>query len=120
MNEIMFNEEKENKKKIAIAIAVLIFCSVLSIIIIYIAESKISYALIRIILYVIGLAILFCGAIVASEIDRKAGYFECPACNSKFVPNLKAYILGIHIMSKRRLVCPNCGVKKYCKKVLRK
>lgn len=51
---------------------------------------------------------------------REAGAFECPDCNTRFVPDMKSYVMGAHTLTKRKLVCPHCGAHRYCKKVLTK
>ena len=45
--------------------------------------------------------------------------FSCPACGKRFVPTLRAYILGPHTFRKRRLKCPHCGKKSWCASSLR-
>ena len=51
---------------------------------------------------------------------REAGAFECPECKTRFIPTMKNYVMVAHTLTKRKLVCPNCGAHKYCKKVLTK
>ena len=46
--------------------------------------------------------------------------FECPECGTKFAPTLSAYIMGAHTMTKRRLKCPHCGKKSWCRSFWRK
>ena len=64
--------------------------------------------------------VLLIGIAIACVLDIKAGAYECPECNNRFVPNMKSYIMGPHTITKRKLVCPHCGAHKYCKKVLTK
>ena len=45
--------------------------------------------------------------------------FTCPKCGKRFVPTLRAYILGPHTLRKRRLKCPHCGQKSWCVSRLR-
>ena len=71
-------------------------------------------------LIVIGLFVIVIGIAIACILDRDAGAFECPECKSRFVPEMGAYIMGPHTITKRKLVCPHCGAHKYCKKVLTK
>ncbi|MCI8960318.1 MAG: hypothetical protein HFG62_14530 [Lachnospiraceae bacterium] len=56
----------------------------------------------------------------ACVLDREAGAFQCPACRTRFVPSMKDYLMGPHTLTRRRLKCPNCGERSYCKKVLTK
>ena len=41
--------------------------------------------------------------------------FECPECSAKFAPTLSAYIAGPHTLRKRKLRCPRCGKKSWCR-----
>ena len=74
----------------------------------------------RVTIIIIGGVVVFGGIAVACVLDRDAGAFECPECNNRFVPDMKAYVMGPHTITKRKLVCPHCGAHKYCKKVLTK
>ena len=75
---------------------------------------------IRIILIAIGFVVIVIGIAIACVLDRDAGAYECPECKTRFVPDMKDYIMGAHTITKRRLVCPHCGAHKYCRKVLTK
>lgn len=86
----------------------------------FIAKAGIVDTQTQAILIVIGLIVLLGGIIIACVIDNEAGAFECPDCKTRFVPDMKAYIMGPHTITKRKLVCPHCGGHKYCKKVLTK
>lgn len=41
-------------------------------------------------------------------------------CKERFVPDMKAYIMGPHTITKRKLKCPCCSKIKYCRHVLTK
>lgn len=58
------------------------------------------------------------GIVIACILDREAGAFECPECKTRFVPEMKAYIMGAHTITKRRLKCPGCGNIGYCRHVM--
>ncbi len=74
----------------------------------------------RAVLIGIGLLILIAGIAIACILDRDAGAFECPECHERFVPDMKAYIMAPHTLTKRKLRCPKCNSNKYCKHVLTK
>ena len=74
----------------------------------------------RAVLIVIGGCVIIGGIVIACILDREAGAFECPQCGKRFVPEMKAYIMGPHTLTKRRLTCPCCGETRYCKHVLTK
>ena len=58
------------------------------------------------------------GLVIACILDRDAGAYECPECKARFVPEMGAYVMGAHTLTRRKLVCPHCGAHRYCKKVL--
>lgn len=75
---------------------------------------------VRIMLVVIGIVILVIGISIACILDKDAGAFECPECKNRFVPDMFDYIIAPHTIKKRKLKCPKCGARKYCRKVLTK
>lgn len=46
--------------------------------------------------------------------------FECPECGTKFTATPGAYIAGMHTMTKRKLKCPHCGKKSWCRSMWKK
>jgi hypothetical protein len=74
----------------------------------------------RFLLIGIGMFVIVVGIIIACILDREAGAFECPECHERFVPDMRAYIMAPHTLTKRKLRCPKCGSAKYCKHVLTK
>ncbi len=45
--------------------------------------------------------------------------FLCPTCGKKFVPTARAYLFAPHTLLRRRLRCPHCGKKGWCRSLLR-
>ena len=41
--------------------------------------------------------------------------FVCPKCNQTFKPSNSAIIWAMHTPTKRRLKCPHCDAKSWCK-----
>lgn len=68
----------------------------------------------------IGAVVIIAGIAIACVLDRDAGAFECPECHERFVPDMRAYVMGPHTITKRKLRCPKCGSARYCKHVLTK
>ena len=60
-----------------------------------------------------------CGNMVVFDQSR-GEQAKCPVCGERFVPGMWDYVMGAHTITKRRLRCPQCGAKKYCKKVMTK
>lgn len=116
----LVKEAQESKKKIIISAMVALLASIAAIPLFVLAGVLAMESWLRIFLIIWGLCILVIGIVIACVLDRDAGAFECPECKTRFIPIMKDYVMGPHTLTKRKLVCPNCGAHKYCKKVLTK
>lgn len=116
----LVQEAQESKKKIIIAAIVALMAVIAAIPLVIVAEAFEMSVAARIVLIALAMIILAIGIAVACILDRDAGAFECRKCHTRFVPTMSAYINAAHTMTKRKLKCPNCGVKSYCKHVLTK
>lgn len=58
------------------------------------------------------------GLYVAMKGEQTIGAYRCPHCGHDFAPTFKAYMMGPHVFLTRRLRCPRCHQKGWCKKVL--
>lgn len=56
----------------------------------------------------------------ALRLEVNVGYYQCKNCGHKIVPTYKAVLMAPHFGTTRRLECPECGKKTYCKKVITK
>lgn len=116
----LLKEKAEAKKKIIIC-AVICFITLLAGVTLVLVSGYLEMETwLRVLLIVIALVIIGSGIAVACVLDRDAGTFECPNCGKRFVPTMKAYVWGMHTFTRRRLKCPHCGKKSYCKKRLTK
>ena len=59
-------------------------------------------------------------AAMISCVTLKAGEYECPRCGEKFTPTMFEYVKAVHMFNKRKLRCPVCGNKSFCKYHFRK
>ncbi|MGN0353435.1 MAG: helix-turn-helix domain-containing protein [Roseburia sp.] len=116
----LVREAQESKKKIILSGMVVGLTIIAAVPLVMMSGLLVMETWMRILLIVIGLVVIAGGVAIACIIDREAGAFECPKCNNRFVPDMKSYVMGPHTITKRKLVCPHCGVHKYCKKVLTK
>lgn len=115
----LVREKEESKKKIIISAIVALLCaSVLVVCILIVGYLEDIDNLAKIGLISFGIFVFAIGIGVAIVLDRDAGAFECPNCKTRFTPEMGAYIMGPHTITKRKLKCPNCGEVKYCKHVL--
>ena len=116
----LVREAQESKKKIILS-AIVAGLTIIAALPLFMISGMLEMEnWLRVTLIIIGGVVFFGGIAVACVLDRDAGAFECPECNNRFVPDMKAYVMGPHTITKRKLVCPHCGAHKYCKKVLTK
>ena len=116
----IISEAQENKKKIIVECMVCAISVLASITLILLAGSLDIGIWLRVVLIAISIVIMISGISAAVILDVQAGSFECPNCNNKFVPSTKEYVFGMHTITKRKLTCPRCGERSYCRKVLTK
>ena len=116
----LVREAQESKKKIILS-AIVAGLTIIAALPLFMISGMLELEnWLRVTIIIIGGVVVFGGIAVACVLDRDAGAFECPECNNRFVPDMKAYVMGPHTITKRKLVCPHCGAHKYCKKVLTK
>ena len=116
----LVREAQESKKKIIMSAMVALLVIVAAVPLFVISGAIEMDNWIRIVLIVIGLVVIVLGIAIACVLDREAGAYECPECKTRFVPDMKDYIMGAHTITKRKLTCPHCGAHRYCRKVLTK
>ena len=114
----LVKEAQESKKKIILSAMVAILVILAATPLFVLSGALEMNTWMRVILIIIGSVVIAAGIAIACVLDRDAGAFECPECNTRFVPEMKDYIMGPHTITRRKLTCPNCGAHKYCKKVL--
>ena len=116
----LMNERQENKRKILIAVAVMLLSLVTSIAFFMTAEYLATELWQKILLGVIGAADLICGLSIAVALEIRAGSYECQKCGVKFQPTLGKYLIAPHTATTRYMRCPHCGKRSNCKKRLTK
>ncbi len=116
----LVKEAQESRKKIILSATVAGLVIVAALPLFVLSGALAMETWLRWVLIGLGLFIVIAGIAVACILDRDAGAFECPACRERFVPEMRAYIMGPHTLTKRKLQCPKCGAAKYCRHVLTK
>lgn len=120
MNLIKEKEENLKKWKLMIVTGVISFVSFLTLVMIVALYSEMMSIMAKIIIVVIACAIFAVGIYTTMQNERTIGYYRCPECGELFVPSFRQYLFSVHMGSTRKLKCPECGAKKYCKKVMSK
>ena len=114
----LLKEKAEAKRKIIMGVIVVLITLLAGLTLIIISCLLEMEVWLRVLLIVIGGFVVGAGIGVACVLDRDAGVYECPNCGERFMPSMPAYIFGAHTITKRRLKCPKCGARRYCKKHL--
>lgn len=116
----LVKEAQESRKKIILSALVAALAILAALPLVVVAGALEMETWLRCLLIGIGLVVVVLGIIIACVLDRDARAFECPECHERFVPEMGAYIMGPHTITKRKLRCPKCGAVKYCRHVLTK
>ena len=116
----LIQEKAEAKKKIIIAVIIGVVTFIAGLAIMLIADLLEMETWLRIVLGVVGVVTLGIGIGLACVLERDAGTYECKHCGERFVPTMTAYLFAVHTLTTRRLKCPKCGKKSFCKKRLSK
>ena len=116
----LIQEKAEAKKKLIIAVIIAVITLLAGLTICLLAELLEMELWLRIVLGVLGAVIIVTGIGLACFLERDAGVYECKHCGERFVPTMTAYLFAPHTPMSRKLKCPKCGKKSYCKKRLSK
>lgn len=122
-NMVSFIREKEeNKKKMQLTFLVggIATVSFLTLILVVSMYTEVISLPVKLVLIGIACIIFGVGLYVAMEGERTVGYYKCKHCGDVFVPTFAAYMMGPHMLTTRKMKCPHCGKKSWCKKVLTK
>lgn len=112
----LVREKEESKKKLILSAAVAGLCTAMLLIctMISIYVETMPYA-VKIFMAVFGVVAFVTGVGIAVVLDREAGTFECGKCGHRFTPDVKSYVMGANMITKRYLRCPKCGESSYCR-----
>ncbi len=120
MNLIKEKEENQKKWKSMIVTGVISIVSFITLIMIVTLYTEVISLPAKIIIIIIACSIFIVGLYSTMQNERTIGYYKCSNCGTLFVPAVRDYTFAVHMASTRKLKCPHCGIKKYCKKVMSK
>ena len=70
---------------------------------------------------VLGIAVLFLiPCFYALKLEVSVGAYKCKVCGHEIVPTYKEALMAMHKGTTRKLKCPQCGKRSWCKKVIHK
>lgn len=113
-------EKEENRKKIWLSaltgiIATISFITLSLVVCMY---TDVISLPVKTILMAIACVIFITGVYVAMQGERTVGYYKCQRCGEIFIPSFRSYMMAMHIITTRKMKCPRCGEKSWCRKVL--
>jgi len=113
-------EREENKKKfwLTFSVGIVSTVSFITLMIIAFIYADVIGLSVRILLVAIAVAVFAFGLYVAMDGERTIGFYKCRRCGEKFVPDFGRYTMAVHVWTARRMKCPHCGKKSWCKKVM--
>ena len=116
----LIEERAEAKKKLVIAVIVVVITLLAGLTIVLLAGLLEMKTWLRVLLIVFAFVVIGTGIGIACVLERDAGVYECKHCGERFVPTMIAYLFAPHTPTTRKLKCPKCGKKSYCRKRLSK
>ncbi len=114
----LMKKQKDAKKRLTVSFVVAVITTLAGLSIILLSALLSAPIWLRIVCIAFSLIIIILGVGVCCALTVDAGVYECPNCGEKFVPSMKDFIGGMHTLTKRKLQCPKCGKKSFCKKRL--
>lgn len=116
----LVQEAQESKKKIVLSSMTAGITLIAPVTLIAVAAEVEMETWTRVLLIAVAVITFAIGFIVTCMLDAGAGAFECAECGHRFVPEYKAYVMGVHTITRRKLKCPKCHKSTLCKHVLTK
>jgi len=106
----------KNKGKIILSIVGVVLSIALLVVSTILVEEKIINPATAIVLIAVSVVLVWIAISYAAKVDYETGVYKCRKCGHTFKPTFKAYILGVHTLTTRRLKCPECSEKSWCKR----
>ncbi len=106
----------KNKGRIILSIVGVVLSIALLAVSAVLAEEKIINTATAIVLIAVSVILVGIAISYAAKVDYETGVYKCRKCGHTFKPTFKAYIWGVHTLTTRRLKCPECNEKSWCKR----
>lgn len=116
--EMKKQKEESDKRLLFMEVVIGILGCIFLFVLIPIAALVEMALWIRVGLIIFGAVIFLIACLFAIRIEQKAGYYECKYCKNKFTPTFSQVFFAPHFGRSRKLKCPKCGERSYCKKIV--
>lgn len=111
----LIQENAENKKRMVLSVICGLITIIAVVALVVIAAYLAMPVAARVALLVLAVLTAVAGIGAAVALEVRAGYYECPHCKAHFVPTIRAYVKGAHTLTRRKLICPECGRSGMCR-----
>lgn len=71
----------------------------------------------RVVLILLGFALLIVGVSFCLKIETEAGKYECQKCGHRYIPKYSSVYFAMHLGRTRYMTCPKCHKKSWQKKI---
>ncbi len=116
----LVKEREQNKKKVICIYLILAMVVIELLTAGFFLDHFETSAIVKIIALTSAFAIAILGIIASVILEFNSGYWQCKECGNSFIPTFGEYFKSPHIGFTRKLKCPECGHKGYCKHKLTK
>ena len=70
---------------------------------------------------IIGVVIVFfIPCLYSLKLEISIGAYKCKNCGHEFIPTFKQALFAQHLSTTRKLKCPECAKRTWCKKIIKK
>lgn len=119
-NLLALKRQQEEHVKLLLTLEYVIgfSCSVTFIVLMFVAAYLVKQPLWQGLLIAFAIVEFAVGMHFGMKLEREAGYYECPHCGHRYVPEGVPFWFAMHMGRTRYLKCPECGKRGWQKKVL--
>ena len=111
-------ETAQNKKLFLYENVIGYMSTVAFLILVFVASYAEMSTAARVILLVLGFALLIIGVSFCLKIETETGKYKCKHCGHLHIPKYSSVYFAIHLGRTRYLTCPKCHKKSWQKKVI--
>jgi len=116
--EMKRQQEEHVKLLLTLEYVIGFSCSISFIVLIFVAAYLVKQPLWQGLLIAFAIAEFAVGMHFGMKLEREAGYYECPHCGHRYVPESVPFWFAMHMGRTRYLKCPECGKRGWQRKVL--
>lgn len=118
--ELKRREEEHVRTLLMLEYVIGFSCSITFIVLMFVACCLVKQPIWQGVLITLAIADFAVGMHFGMKLEREAGYYECPHCGHRYVPDGLPFWLSMHMGRTRYLKCPQCSRRGWQKKVLSK